>query len=168
MEVGVRASSVGYMVELSQKVNRAIHAGADAIGAQVEITETGAYLPTHTDRAFNLLFEHNAETLVGVGNVIDASDLHRRSSTDVGEIASYRPVSYSNFGGAVGAPHMADFDVADPEFAYVEPAKAIAMTVIDLLADGGKELNRIKDQYRPVFATREDYIKFYDELFRKD
>ena len=168
MEVGVRASSVAYMMELSQKVNRAIRAGADAIGAQVEITETGAYLPTHTDRASNLLFERNAEALVGEGNVIDASNLHRRSSTDVGEIASYRPVSYSNFGGAVGVPHMVDFDVADPEFAYVEPAKAMAMTVIDLLTDGGAELDRIKAQYKPVFRTKEEYVNFYEDLLRKE
>lgn len=36
MEVGVRASSVAYMMELSEKVNRAIRAGAEAIGAQVD------------------------------------------------------------------------------------------------------------------------------------
>lgn len=166
MEVGVRAASVEYMLELSGKVDRAIRAGADALGAQVEIADTGAYLPTRTDRAFNLLFEKNAEELVGEGNVIDASDLHRRSSTDVGEIASYRPVSYSNFGGAVGTPHMVDFDVVDPEFAYVEPAKAMALTVIDLLADGGRELDRIKAGYKPLFPTREDYVRFYDELIQ--
>ena len=55
--------------------------------------------------------------------------------------------------------------MADEGFAYVEAAKAMAMTVIDLLWDDAKELNEVKKNYKPVFSGTEAYLNYYDRLF---
>ena len=39
-------------------------------------------------------------------------------------------------GGATGAGHGADYEIADPKLAYVEPAKQLALMAVDLLWDG--------------------------------
>lgn len=166
MEFGVRAASAEYMLSLNERVNRAIVSGAQAIGAQAEITDMGAYLPTHQNSALSYMFAENAAVLVGADHVIDASGLHRCSSTDVGDVASLRPTIHPNFGGATGTPHTVYFDVVDDGFAYVEAAKAIAMTVIDLLADGGHGVAEIKEGFKPLFADKKAYLDYYEKLFR--
>ncbi len=160
MELCVRAASLPAMEALDARVDRAVHAGAESVGAKADICNLGFYMPSHPDRTLNRIFAENASRVAGADNVIDACDIHRGSSTDVGDVASLLPYCYFNFGGASGAAHKTDFDVADENFAYVEPAKAAAMTVIDLLADGGSVLSRVRENYRPAFPDKEAYLAF--------
>ncbi len=52
--------------------------------------------------------------------------------------------------------HSADFHVTDKYLAYVVPAKIMAYTVIDLLADGALLAKKIKDEFKPLL-TKEEY-----------
>ena len=99
MEFGVRANSAEYLMELNDMVNRAIRAGAMTVGAGVEIEDLGAYQPTYQDKNLSRLFAENAEAIFGESSVIDASDLFRGSSTDVGEVAALVPTIHTNFDG---------------------------------------------------------------------
>ena len=56
-----------------------------------------------------------------------------------------------------GAIHTRDFHLTDKETAYLLPAKAMAMTVIDLLADGAEKAAGILDGFIPAM-TREAYL----------
>lgn len=165
MEMGVRADTAEYMMELNDKVNRAIRAGAEVIGAQVEITDMGAYMPTKTNRKGGLLFGKNAAQLVGAENVEDVAGFHKGSSTDVGDVASMKPFVYVNFGGAAGVHHTATSDIRDERFAYTAAAKAMAMTVIDLLADGAGALEEIVEEFVPTFRNRAEYDEYCARLF---
>ena len=60
-------------------------------------------------------------------------------------------------GGFVGNLHSAEFAVSDKELAYVNPAKIMAMTVIDLLFDGAKGADAVKESFAPRL-TKEEYI----------
>ena len=167
MEVGVRAASSEYLAILNDKVNEAIEAGAKSAGATVEIDDMGAYQPTYQDVNLTRLFAENAAFIVGENKLDDASNLHRGSSTDVGDVAALVPTIHTNFDGAKGSPHTAEYDVADPHFAYVEIAKVMAMTVIDLLSNDGAELDRVKQEYKPIFANKEEHAAYYKRLLRK-
>ena len=160
MELCVRAASLPVMEALDARVDRAVRAGAETVGAKVDIDNLGLYMPSHPDRTLNRIFAENASRIAGTDNVIDASDIHRGSSTDVGDVAALLPYCYFIFGGASGTAHKTDFDVADENFAYVEPAKASAMTVIDLLADDGSALRKVRENYRPAFPDKEAYLAF--------
>jgi amidohydrolase len=164
MEFGVRAATSEYMLALNDKVNAAIKAGSDAAGAQVSIRDIGVYLPTHLDKNLCKVFAESVSGLFGEERVIDASDLHRGSSTDVGDVAAVKPMAYVNFGGATGSPHTVEFDVADEGFAYVEAAKAMAVTIIDLLADGGSTLDDVKGKFAPVFSNKNEYFAYHDRF----
>ena len=161
MELGVRASTPATMVEANKKVNRALRAGAEAIGAQVEIEDQGAYLPLHQDRPLGLLYAENAKRIAGEENVFDLVDEARGSSTDAGDLASVKPTIHPNFGGSSGPAHTNDFDICDEYLAYVQPAKAAAMTVIDLLFDGAKEGKAVARSFVPTFKNKEEYCEFF-------
>lgn len=164
LELGVRASTPQIMLEANKKVNRALRAGAQAIGAKVEIEDFGAYLPLLQNRPLSLLYAENAKKIVGEENVFDLVEMVRGSSTDAGDLAAIRPTIHPNFGGASGAAHTTAFDICDEYQAYVQPAKAAAMTVIDLLYDNAREGKRIRESYIPTFMNKEEYCAFFDRM----
>ena len=50
----------------------------------------------------------------------------------------------------------------DPKLAYVDGAKLLAMTVVDLLADGAVAGRKVLKEFEPVF-TKETYLGFLNE-----
>lgn len=158
LEFGVRASTVEAMQKANEMVNQALQNGADTIGAMVEIEDTGSYLPCHQNEQMCQLYTANAKALLGDENAENVFGSHRGSSTDCGDVASLIPTIHPYFGGAVGSPHGADFDIINPYAAYVVPAKIAAMTVIDLLWDDAKLARQVKKNFTPVFQSIEEYL----------
>lgn len=76
-------------------------------------------------------FTANARALPGAGEVTEAG--HRSGSTDMGDISHVMPALHPYMGGAAGSGHGADYAIADPGLAYVEPAKQLAIMAVDLL-----------------------------------
>ena len=58
--------------------------------------------------------------------------------------------------------HSKEFKVTDPQIAYVDGAKLLALTVVDLLASQAVEGRKVLDEFSPVF-TKEAYLKFINE-----
>ncbi|MCE1157451.1 MAG: amidohydrolase [Spirochaetia bacterium] len=164
MELGVRASTAEMMVEANKSVNRALIAGAEALGAKVEINDQGAYLPLHQHRELGLLYAENAKALVGPHFVHDLVEESRGSSTDAGDLASVVPAIHPNFGGSCGPAHTNDFDICDEYLAYVQPPKVAAMTVIDLLYDGAAACRKIRNDFVPLFNSKEEYCDFFTKF----
>ena len=76
-------------------------------------------------------FKANAAALLGADQVTEAG--HRSGSTDMGDISHVMPTLHPYMGGASGSGHGADFAIADPALAYVEPAKQLALMAVDML-----------------------------------
>src|SRR5690349_5043622 len=79
MEMFVRGATLDAIADASAKVDRALRAGALAIGARVEVTTLPGYLPMQHDPTLVRLFRGNAERLVGPDQVTDPG--HRGGST---------------------------------------------------------------------------------------
>jgi hypothetical protein len=88
---------------------------------------------------------------------------HRAGGTDMGDLGHVMPVLHPFAAGAVGISHGADFAITDYAAVAVTPAKAMAMTAIDLLADGGRQARDILDRFEPRF-TRRGYLEFVRAL----
>ena len=82
----------------------------------------------------------------------------RGSSTDSSALASLMPLIHPYFGGAVGSPHGADFEIVNEYAAYVVPAKIAAAAIVDLLWDGAKEARRIKEAFTPAIKSKEEFL----------
>jgi hypothetical protein len=100
----------------------------------------------------------NAVRLVGKGNlVVHPSDRTRGGSTDMGDLSHIMPVIHPYTGGATGMGHGVDYLVDDYEQAVINPAKAMAMCVIDLLADGAAKAAEVLSKSSPRM-TRQQYL----------
>ncbi len=163
LEMFVRGATLEAIADASTKVDRALKAGALAIGARVEVTTLPGYLPMRHDPSLVRLFRANAERLVGADEVVDAG--HRGGSTDMGDLSHVMPAVHPYATGAEGRGHGADYFIVDPGRAIANPAKAMAMTVIDLLADGASGARRVLAEARPPM-TRAGYLASLRELMR--
>jgi metal-dependent amidase/aminoacylase/carboxypeptidase family protein len=152
-------------IELAhRKVDRALKAGALAVGGSVEITTLAGYLPLYHDANLISLFRSNAVALVGSANVRDKG--HGGGSTDMGDLSHILPTVHPYAGGASGAGHGADYRIDDYTRAVSNPAKALAMTVIDLLTEDAREAKRVTTEFKPRM-TKDAYLAYLRRLSTK-
>lgn len=164
LEMFCRGASIEAIEMAHRKVDRALKAGAMALGASVEITTLPGYLPLAHDPNLVRLFRANAEDVVGTDRVRQKG--HGGGSTDMGDISHILPSVHPYAGGATGAGHGADYRVVDHTRAVVNPAKAMAMTVVDLLSDDAREARRVVDEFKPRM-TRDEYLRYLRRLTSK-
>jgi metal-dependent amidase/aminoacylase/carboxypeptidase family protein len=155
METFVRGRTLDAILDAEHKVNRALRAGAMAVGAKVRITTLPGYLPYQTDEQLAALYKANALRLVGPDGWRERG--HHTGSTDMGDISQIMPAIHPFAGGAIGTSHGADFTVVDREVAYLNPAKMMAMTVVDLLADDAAQARRVLADTSPKM-TKAEYL----------
>jgi len=105
LEMYVRGKSAEGVAEASVRVDRALRAGALALGAQVEIETLPGPMPLLCDGAMAKLFESAARGLVGEEHYRNIP--HRSGSTDMGDLSQIMPILHPYMGGATGAGHSA-------------------------------------------------------------
>src|SRR5918992_214901 len=157
LETYVRGKTVEAILDANIKVDRALQAGALALGAQVEIETLPGYLPLFNNLEMAELFKANAIALVGEANFTAIG--HRTGSTDIGDISHVMPTLHPYMGGASGMGHGADFQIIDPKLAYLGPAKALAMTAVDLLWGDAETARGILSTTKPRMS-RPEYLAF--------
>ncbi len=160
MESYVRANTVEAIRDANEKVNRAIRGASYAVGAKAEIDDMAGYLPLRQNGRISRLVESNAAELIGRESVF--SGLPFAGSTDMGDLGYVMPVVQPTVSGFRGAAHSCDFAVSDEEFAYLIPAKLMAMTAIDLLSNGAAEALAVKNAFPR--KTPEEYRALWDGI----
>ena len=73
----------------------------------------------------------------------------RGGSTDMGDLTQIMPAIHPYAAGATGTGHGNDYYIKDYENAVLLPAKVMAMTVIDLLADDARQARGLLGEYQP-------------------
>jgi amidohydrolase len=161
METFVRGRTLEALMDANAKVDRALRAGAMAVGADVKIQTIPGYMPLQQNKGMAEIFRANAADLVGEENVSYVN--HRGGSTDMGDISHLMPVIHPYVGGAVGLGHGATYVIEDYSLAVIKGAKALAYTVIDMLGDNASQGNSIVGGQRPDMTIPE-YLKFMRNL----
>ena len=165
IETYVRGRTLPAILDANAKVDRALRAGALALGATVEIDTFPGYLPLDCDTTMARYFKDSAVTMWGAAEFRELG--HRTGSTDMGDLSQVIPCLHPYMGGAAGTGHAADYRIADQNLAYVGQAKALASMVVDMLADGAAGardvLGRAK---RPL--TREGYLELQRKMARRE
>jgi amidohydrolase len=147
IETYVRGRTLEAVLDANAKVDRALRAGALALGATVEIDTLPGYLPLDCDATMARYFRDNAVAIVGETEYREVG--HRAGSTDMGDLSQIMPVLHPYMGGARGSGHGADYEIVDKPLAYVAPAKALARMVVDMLADGAAGAREVLDKGKP-------------------
>lgn len=161
METYVRGKTVSAILHANKLVNRAIEAGAYCVGAEVMIQEIPGYLPLKQNKEFGELFAKNLSEFIGEENIIRGIDMF--GSTDIGDLSSIIPIIQPTMGGFKGQAHSKEFEIVDKEAVYILPAKAMAMTIIDLLYNEASEGLKIKEDFKPTYS-KEEYLNLWEEF----
>jgi amidohydrolase len=165
LEMYVRGKNADGVLDASHKVDRALRAGALALGTQVEIETLPGPMPLLCDQSMSTLFERTAKGLVGQEHYRDIP--HRSGSTDMGDVSQIIPSLHPYMGGAQGPGHAATFAIVDKQLGYVLPAKALAAMVVDLLADGAAGAREVVAKSKPAM-TRAGYLAFQRSMARRE
>jgi amidohydrolase len=165
LETYVRGRSVEAIMEANAKVDRALRAGALALGARVEIETLPGYMPMQCDPTMARSFKETAIRLFGEEHYRQIG--HRTGSTDMGDLSQVMPVLHPYIGGARGTGHGPDYAIVDKPLAYLGIAKALAAMAVDLLADGGAGAREVLRGARPPM-TREQYLLFQRSVAKRE
>jgi metal-dependent amidase/aminoacylase/carboxypeptidase family protein len=165
LETFVRAKTLEAIADADRKVDRALRAGALALGATVEIETLPGYMPMRCDPTLVERFRPIAERLVGAEHVRTIA--HRTGSTDMGDLAQVMPVIHPYVGGASGTSHGADWQLVDQSLVYLTNAKVLASMVVDLLADGAAAGKEVVAKAKPPM-TRQGYLEFQRAMSRRE
>ena len=165
METYVRGSSIEGFLDASEKVDRALRAGAMAIGASVEITTLPGYLPIQNNKNLSNIYRFNAGNLVGKESV--ATQGHSGGSTDMGDISQLIPTIHPYVYSAEGDGHGIDYVVTDYNAAVITAAKAMALTVVDLLHGNGEKGKEIVENFKPKYS-KDAYLKLLRSMYKQE
>lgn len=161
MESYVRAASIEGLKHYNADINRALRAGADAIGAECVIHDMPGYLPLRPDTRLRALLEENARAFFPPEDV--GAGPHNTASTDMGDVSHLIPIVHAWVGCARGSLHGADYQLADTKTAFERSPAVLAWTVVDLLAGNGEVAERICENFKPVL-TKKTYCEFMDSI----
>jgi amidohydrolase len=166
METYVRGKTTDAILDADRKVDRALRAGALGMGAEVEIRSFPGYFPLVNSQGMAAIFKRNAaEYLFNPAEVKDVG--HGAGSTDMGDLSYIMPALHPMITGAYGDFHSREWHIARPDHGYLAPAKALALTAIDLLWDTAAEARRVLETDRPRM-TKCEYLRFQRAMFRTE
>ena len=157
VEMHVRGKTAEAIQTSNAVVDRCVHAGAIALGAQATVHTIPGYLPLRNDPALADVMRPNAERLFGAGCVGERG--HSGACTDTGDVSHLMPTLQPSMGGATGHGHGTDWAISDPVAAYLNPGKTMAMTAIDLLYGAGERAGTILDGWEAPM-TKDAYLAF--------
>lgn len=156
LELFVRAKNFEALVDTSKKVDRAFIAGGDAIGAKVNIENIPGYMPLNPNQALDKIFLENAKKIFGEEKIGKCP--HLNGSTDMGDVSQIIPAIHPWVHVVKGKLHGADFEITDPYIAYIQSARIISWTLIDLLANGAAKGLEIKSTAKTPM-TKEIWLR---------
>lgn len=161
IESYVRGATFDAIVNANAKVNRALCGAALSLGANIDIQDTSGYAPLYNSDDMMTL-SVDAATMAGLP--IEKNDKFGSGSTDMGDIACIMPAIHPYAPGASGTSHGSDYKIADPDLACVGSAKWQLAMLRLLLENGGERAKKIKADFVPQFASKEEYFKYVDAL----
>jgi hypothetical protein len=91
-------------------------------------------------------------------------DAFSKGSTDMGDLSCIMPVVHPYAGGYIGTGHGSDFYIADPHSACVDSSRWQLCMLKLLLQNGAERANNIIKEFKPLFATKEDYLAYIEDI----
>lgn len=164
IESYVRAKDYDALSRSNFKVNRALTGAALAIGANIEIVDAPGYAPLQNDKNMIEVARRAAEVAYP-DRTFSLSDKYSTGSTDMGDMSVLFPSIHPYAPGATGTSHGDNYYITYPDLACVKCAEwQLAMLHI-LLSDGAKEGLRIKSEFKPMFASKEEYFEYIERFY---
>ena len=146
------------------KVNRALTGAALSIGANIEIIDAPGYAPLQNDK--NMIdLARRAAAVAYPDAEFKFNERVGTGSTDMGDISLLFPSIHPYAPGATGTSHGDNYYIANPDLACTKSAEWQLAMLTMLLCDGAKEALRIKEEFTPMFASKEEYFDYIEQFY---
>ena len=162
LESYIRGATLDAILAANEKVNRAVAACAAAMGAKVLIKDRPGYSPRVHDLGMMRLAKEAMEEIMTCNYNETAWGT---GCSDLGDVSMVFPAVHPYVGGAIGTGHGNDYYIADVETACVGSAKVQANMLVKLLENDAERAWQIKKNFKPTFATMEDFFRCIDGIF---
>jgi len=160
IESYVRGKTYDAILAANKKVNRALCGAALSLGANVEIQDTPGYAPHINSDGMMDLAEDAAKFLPEIP--FSRTNNIEGGSTDMGDLSCVMPIVHPYAPGAVGTSHGADYYIDNPDLACVASAKWQLAMLSLLLKDDGVRAKEIIRDFKPLFASKEEYFAYVE------
>ncbi len=161
MESYVRGATMEGILKANKKINRAIAASAAAIGAGVHLRDIPGYWPRFNPQDFCSAFKEAAKQVL---DNVKITDNWGASCSDIGDVGAVMPTIHPYASGAVGKSHGSDYYITDGDTACIKSAEAQLVLLSVLLKDNAKRARDIIANYKPPFASKQEYFDFVDNI----
>ncbi len=159
----VRGVTMESIEKTSHKVDRALAAGALALGAKVEVKTRPGYAPFNNCIELRDIVEPCMIAIAGKENVkIDNS--RSFGSTDMGDLCSVMPILQPHSAGAAGKSHGDDYRIIDVNKACVMAAQCQILFAVELLKDDAIKAKHVIENFKPVYDNKQEYFKAMDKF----
>lgn len=152
----IRGATMEAIAQSSRKVDRALAAGALALGAELEVSDRPGYAPLRNDRCLLETARQVMAELVGEENVVELP--WGSGSTDMGDLSCVMPTLHAHVSGGSGRAHGDDFFITDPETCCVRSAAAQTMLAAALLENGAARGGEVLASSTPRYPNRQSYF----------
>ncbi len=159
IETFCRANNMPAVLDASMKVDRALKAGADAVGAKVNIYNLPGYMHPYEAPEMKAIVEENLAEVYGADKVVPGVGY----TTEANDVAHLIPVVHCTIGGAAGVPHSQNYEIENKDMAYIKATKMLLCSAIDLLANGAEKGLSVKRNFHAPM-TKEQYLKEWGHL----
>ncbi len=163
VETYVRGATYDSIYKYNQKINLALAASAAAIGCNVEIDDYPGYFPLNNDPTLTDIVADVMRSIAGPDSV-DLDGKWGTGSTDMGDVSSIMPAVHPHTSGSIGTGHGSDYYIDDMKLACMQPAECLVITADRLLSGNAELAKKVLAEAKPLFASKEEYLKAIDSL----
>lgn len=163
LESYIRGVTFDGIKNANYKVNRALCGAAVSLGTNIEIIDIPGYAPLVNDDNLRHIVAEAAELAIPEYE-FQMLDTVLSGSTDMGDLSCVMPVVHPFCGGATGLAHGNNYQIADPIAACVANAKLQLGMLLILLSDGAARAKQVIREYKPLFASKEEFFQYVDVL----
>ena len=163
LESYVRGKSFEAIADANKRVNRALVGAALSLGVNVEIVDAPGYSPEIEDAGMT-------EAVLDAAKIaLPDVEMNRygwnSGSSDMGDLSCIVPSVQFYAGGIQGTGHGADYVIANPEQACLRNAELQLALLFVLLRDGAARAKAILRDFKPRFASKEEFLAYTASLF---
>lgn len=153
-ECYIRTFNADKLRSLNEQITRTAQHCAAALNGTCIIEDEPGYLPFHQSKKLNEVIEKNARMF--------SDEIKRNEKSvaagDVGDLGCFKPVIQFGHVGFKGVMHGKNLMITEPETVYLETAKIVAGSVVDMLEDTSL-VDDIKAEFKPSI-TMEEYKEY--------
>lgn len=161
VECQCRAGSMETVLEISEKFDRAMGAGAYAFGGKAVVNTQLGYLPYRPLPELDDIALQVADDILGEGHGCRGD--HNCGSTDLGDLNEVIPGIQVFVNYMYGVHHAADYKIADRKI-YETASLFLAAMACKLLDNEGELTQKVKAAHKPLFASAEGYCTYVKAL----